>query len=188
MTDQTHKTIIIPESKLSKFLFADTRVALLWLLLRIYVSYQWLIAGWEKITSPLWVGPQAGTVIKAFLSRAALKTSGAHPDVSSWYGMLINNVAIPHAVIFSYIITGAELAVGIGLLIGAFTGIAAFFGAFLNLNYLFAGTVSVNPLLFLIQLLLILAWRNAGWLGLDRWLLPWLGVPWQPGKKFSDKK
>jgi thiosulfate dehydrogenase [quinone] large subunit len=32
--------------------------------------------------------------------------------------------------------------------------------------------------------LLILAWRNAGWIGLDRWVLPALGTPWQPGTLF----
>jgi thiosulfate dehydrogenase (quinone) large subunit len=26
---------------------------------------------------------------------------------------------------------------------------------------------------------LVLAWRNAGWVGLDRWLLRRLGTPWQ---------
>lgn len=53
-------------------------------------------------------------------------------------------------------------------------------------RFLFAGTTSINPLLLLIELFLVLAWRNAGWLGLDRWLLPWLGVPWQPGKAFKN--
>jgi thiosulfate dehydrogenase [quinone] large subunit len=84
-----------------------------------------------------------------------------------------------HPIFFSYLITFGELAVGVGLILGAFTGIAAFFGILMNFNYLFAGTVSINPLLLLIELFLVLAWRNAGWLGLDRWLLPYLGVPWQ---------
>ena len=55
----------------------------------------------------------------------------------------------------------------------------------MNLNYLFAGTVSINPLLFLIQLFLVLAWRTAGWYGLDRYILPYLGTPWQAGKAFK---
>jgi thiosulfate dehydrogenase [quinone] large subunit len=44
-----------------------------------------------------------------------------------------------------------ELIVGIALLFGAFTGVAAFFGLFMNLNYLLAGTVSINPILFTIS-------------------------------------
>jgi thiosulfate dehydrogenase [quinone] large subunit len=68
-----------------------------------------------------------------------------------------------------------------------FTGIAAFLGAFLNMNFLLAGAVSVNPIMLLIQLFLILAWRVAGWIGLDRMLLPLLGVPWSPGDFFTHK-
>jgi thiosulfate dehydrogenase [quinone] large subunit len=37
---------------------------------------------------------------------------------------------------------------------------------------------------FLFEILLILAWRNAGYIGLDRWVLPALGTPWQPGTVF----
>ncbi len=183
MSDTSHEAVVIPEPKLARFLFADTRVAWVWLLLRLYVGYEWVMAGWEKAMSPAWVGSQAGVAIHGFLAGALAKTSGANPAVASWYGWFINAVALPHVVLFSYIITFGELAVGIGLVFGAFTGIAAFFGAFMNLNYLFAGTVSMNPLLLLIELFLILAWRNAGWLGIDRWLLPWLGVPWKPGKQ-----
>ena len=34
-------------------------------------------------------------------------------------------------------------------------------------------------------MLLLLAWRSAGYVGLDRWLLPLLGTPWQPGRLFQ---
>jgi thiosulfate dehydrogenase [quinone] large subunit len=57
----------------------------------------------------------------------------------------------------------------------------------MNLNYLLAGAVSTNPLLLMAAVLLILAWRTAGWFGLDRWALPALGTPWSPGYVFRDK-
>lgn len=176
------QTIEFPERRLSRFLFGDSRMAWVWLLIRLYVGYEWIMAGWEKFTSPMWTGPQAGTALTGFLQGALQQVTGAHPNVSGWYGWFIANAALPHVALFSYLVTYGELLVGIGLILGAFTGIAAFFGAFMNLNYLFAGTVSINPFLLFIQLFLILAWRNAGWLGLDRWLLPRLGVPWKPGK------
>ncbi|MEX1027935.1 MAG: DoxX family protein, partial [Candidatus Paceibacterota bacterium] len=62
--------------------------------------------------------------------------------------------------------------------------IAAFFGLFMNLNFMLAGTVSSNPILFTLAIGLVLAWKVAGHWGLDRWLLPKLGTPWQPGKVF----
>jgi thiosulfate dehydrogenase [quinone] large subunit len=181
----SNESATIPEPRLSKFLFGDSRMAWVWLILRLYVGYEWIMAGWEKVTNTLWVGMQAGTALQGFLQGAAAKTAGANPAVSSWYGWFIANVALPHVWFFSHVIAFGELAVGVGLVLGAFTGIAAFFGAFMNLNYLFAGTVSINPLLFVIEIFLVLAWRNAGWLGLDRWLLPWLGVPWKKGKAFD---
>jgi thiosulfate dehydrogenase [quinone] large subunit len=56
---------------------------------------------------------------------------------------------------------------------------------FMNLNYLLAGTVSINPVLFVGGIGLILAWKVAGYIGLDRFVLPKLGTPWQPGELFD---
>jgi thiosulfate dehydrogenase (quinone) large subunit len=86
---------------------------------------------------------------------------------------------------FSWVIMLGEVLVGIALILGLFVGIAAFFGAFLNWNFMMAGTASTNPLMFTITILLILAWKVAGYWGLDRWVLPALGTPWRPGKLFS---
>jgi thiosulfate dehydrogenase [quinone] large subunit len=181
------KEIQIPEPPLSRFLFADTRMSWLWLLLRVYVGWQWAVAGYEKVISPVWVGPKAGVALTGFLKGALMKTAGEHPDVSSWYASFLQGFVIHHTVEFSYLISFGELLVGVALILGLFTGIAAFFGGFMNMNYLFAGTVSINPLLFLIELFLILAWRVAGWIGVDRYLLPLLGTPWKAGSIFKKK-
>lgn len=176
--------IEIPESKVSKFLFADTRMSWLWLIIRLYVGWAWLLAGWAKVHNAAWVGADAGTALTGFLNGALTKTVGAHPDVSGWYASFIQGVALPHAATFSHVVAYGELFVGIALILGIFTGIAAFFGTFMNLNFLFAGAVSVNPFLLLLQLFLVLAWRTAGWLGLDHFVLPKLGTPWKPGTVF----
>ncbi len=178
----------IPEPPLARFLFADPRMAPIWLLIRLYVGWEWLMAGWAKVQNPVWVGEKAGVAVQGFLQGSLSKTSGAHPDVSGWYAAFIQTFALPNAEFFSYLVTFGEIAVGIGLILGLFTGIAAFFGTFMNLNYLFAGTVSSNPILLLLQLFLILAWRIAGWIGFDRYLLPLLGTPWQPGLISKEKK
>jgi len=47
------------------------------------------------------------------------------------------------------------------------------------MSFLLAGTVSTNPVLFLAAVFLILASKNAGYIGVDRFLLPALGTPWQ---------
>jgi uncharacterized membrane protein YphA (DoxX/SURF4 family) len=95
--------------------------------------------------------------------------------------------ALPNAVLFSYLITFGEILVGVALILGLLTGFAAFFGGFMNASYLFAGTVSTNPVLLLLAILLVLAWRVAGYWGLDRWALPMLGVPGAPGTLFRPR-
>lgn len=137
------------------------------------MGYVWLMAGWEKLISPAWIGAKSGTALTGFALGALKKTAGAHPDVQSWYAWFLQHVVLPHAAVFSYLVTFGEVLVGVALLAGALTGVAAFFGAFMNINYLLAGTVSVNPILLVIEVLLIAAWRTAGWWGLDRLVLPY---------------
>jgi thiosulfate dehydrogenase [quinone] large subunit len=61
-------------------------------------------------------------------------------------------------------------------------GFAAFFGATMNMSYMLAGSASTNPILFALTVGLMLAWRVAGYYGVDRFLLPLLGVPWTRNK------
>ena len=65
---------------------------------------------------------------------------------------------------------------------GGLTAIAAFCGILMNFTFLYAGSVSSNPTFIVLGVLIIVGWRVAGWWGLDRYLLPWLGTPWQLGR------
>lgn len=164
------RTIInLPESKAIKFLFSDVRFAWVWLLVRLYLGYEWLTAGWEKFTDANgnWIGAKTGAAITGFLNGALQKTTGAHPDVSGWYAWFIRNVALPHPVVFSYVIVFGEMAVGLGLIAGFYTALAAFFGMVMNFNFLFAGTVSVNAVWIVMEIFLLSAWRTCGHWGLD---------------------
>ena len=84
----------------------------------------------------------------------------------------LQNVVQPNASLFATLVALGELAVGLGLLVGLLTGIAAFGGIFLNGNFVLAGVLGQNPALIIMGAFLMVAWRNAGWIGLDRWLLP----------------
>ena len=172
------------EPPFARFLFADPRASWLWLIVRLYLGYEWISSGLGKLGSPAWTGSQAGAAVSGFAQGALSKTGGEHPDVTGWYAWFLQNLVIPNAGIFGWLVTLGELAVGVALILGALTGIAAFFGIMMNANYLLAGTVSTNPILIILGTLIVLAWRNAGWIGLDRWLLPALGTPWQPGEVF----
>jgi thiosulfate dehydrogenase [quinone] large subunit len=182
----------VPEPPIAQFLFSDTRMAWLWLIVRLYVGYEWFTAGWEKLTGTdititnfgksggsAWVfGRHDGAAILGFANGAVAKATGAHPAVQDWYASFLKTFVIPNPAFWAYLITFGELAVGLGLIVGCLTGIAAFFGLVMNFNYLLAGTVSTNPILGFLAILLILAWRIAGYYGVDRYLLPLLGTPW----------
>lgn len=175
------------EPPIAQFLFADPRLAWFWLVVRLYAGYQWLSAGMEKLGSPVWTGSKAGTAIAGFVAGALPKVAGGHPDVAAWYAGFLQAFVLPHAALWSWLIVFGELAVGVGLILGLFTGIAAFFGGLLNANYLLAGTVSTNPMLFILATWLVLAWRVAGYYGLDYWVLPAVGVPGGTGGLFRGR-
>lgn len=179
------KQIIFGTTPFETYLFGNTKTALFWLVVRVYLGWQWLSAGWGKLSSESWLGENAGAAITGFVSRALTKVGGEHPDVQGWYASFLEGVVAPNATFWSYLIVYGEILVGIALIIGIFTGIAAFFGAVMNFSFLFAGTVSANPLMALLAILVILGWKVAGYWGLDRWALPILGTPWRPGVLFQ---
>ncbi|MCC6958039.1 MAG: DoxX family membrane protein [Anaerolineales bacterium] len=180
--------ITIEDPPVARFLFGDVRLSWLWLIIRLYMGYAWLAAGWAKVTNPAWVGAQSGTALTGFVNGALQQATGAHPNVQGWYAWFLQNMVLPGASVWGWIVAFGELLVGIGLILGIFTGIAAFFGSIMNVNYLLAGSISTNPLLFIFATWIVLAWKTAGWIGLDRWVLPALGTPWHPGYTFRGRE
>lgn len=183
-TTTPSKKYLVTDPPFAQALFGNVRWAWIWLILRLYVGWTWLQAGWGKLTNPAWVGGQAGTALSGFVNGALAKATGTNPAVQSWYAEFLKNAILPQAGLWSYVVSFGETLVGIGLILGVFTGIAAFFGIFMNMNYLLAGAVSVNPILLILSIFLVLAWKTAGWWGLDRWILVGLGTPWSPGLVF----
>lgn len=179
----------IPEPTITRLLFADPRLAPLWLLARLYVGYEWLRSGWDKLADPAgdWVGDQGGAAIAGFVTDALQQTVGASPAITGWYAAFLREVVLPNAKIVASVVTVGEILVGIGLLLGLFTGLAAFGGGALHANFLLMGTVSTDPILFIMASGLVLAWRVAGYHGLDRWALPLAGVPGTPGVLFKPR-
>ena len=178
------KSTVVADPPIARFLFSDTRMALVWLLLRVYVGWAWLDAGWHKVldTGAATNYIVDGKGILAFWQRiAAVPAAPAKPTITyDWYRGFIQWLIDVHAEnVMGKLIAFGEVAVGLGLIFGAFTGVAAVAGAFMNLNFMLAGSASTNPVLLLIGFLLVLAWKTAGYIGLDRFLLPLLGTPWR---------
>jgi thiosulfate dehydrogenase (quinone) large subunit len=168
----------------ARFLFNNSRAGLFWLPIRLFVGFAWVEAGWHKFTDPEWT--QGGAALRSYWERAAsIPEEGRPPITYEWYRDFINLLLSGnHEWWFAWVVTLGELAIGIALILGALTGIAAFFGAFMNMSFLLAGSASTNPVMFALAVGLMLAWKVAGYYGIDRYLLPRLGTPWRPGALF----
>lgn len=173
--------ITVQDPPLAHTLFSTTRFAWLFAILRIYLGYSWITSGWGKINNPKWV--QTGEALQGFWTNAVrIPEEGKPPIAFDWYrGFIQFMLDNGWYTWFAKLVAYGEVLIGIALILGAFVGIAAFAGGFMNWNFIMAGTASTNALLFAIAIFLMLGWKVAGWYGLDRYLLPLIGTPWSPG-------
>jgi DoxX. len=177
------ETVEVEGPAFTRFLFGSSRAGMFWLPIRLFVGFTWLEAGWHKASGTGWL--DGGTALQGYWQHAvAIPATGAgSPAITyDWYRTFLQTLLDNGAYSwFSYVITFGELAVGIGLIVGCLTGLAAFFGALMSMSFLLAGSDSSNPVMFTLAIGLILAWKVAGYYGVDRYLLPILGTPWRPG-------
>ena len=171
------------EWKVSRFMRRAKDAAPLFLGFRLFLGYEWFEAGLHKLQDPKWF--ETGEALRGYWTRAATvpqppaRPAIGYPLYRSFIQFMLDNGWDSW---FNYLIIFGELLVGIGLIVGGLTAIAAFFGILMNFTFLYAGSVSSNPTFIILGILIILGWRVAGWWGLDRVLLPYLGTPWQPGR------
>jgi thiosulfate dehydrogenase (quinone) large subunit len=169
--------------RVARFLRRARDAAPLFLGIRLFLAYEWLDAGLHKLQDPAWF--QTGAALRSYWERAAtVPEAPARPAITyplyrSFIQFMLDNNWDSW---FNYFIIFGELLIGLGLLFGGLTAIAAFFGMLMNFTFIYAGSVSSNPTFIVLAVLIIIGWRVAGWWGLDRVLLPWLGTPWQRGR------
>lgn len=181
------KNEVVQDPPLARFLFTDPRASWLWLVVRLWLGYEWINAGLHKVSNPAWT--QTGEAVKGFWTSAVLIPESGKAAISfDWYRSFLSMMLDIEAYRFmAPLIAYGEVLIGVALVIGLFTGFAAFFGGFLNWNFMMAGTASTNPVLFTLAILLVLAWKVAGYIGVDYFLLPALGTPWRTKAIAADK-
>src|SRR5690625_3700202 len=135
-------------------------------LIRIYLGYTWLTAGWGKITG--------GFDASGFIQGAIASAGGENPAVQGWWAAFLETFALPYAGLFSFMVAWGEVLVGIALILGIFTNFAALMGITMNFAFLFSGTVSTNAQMVVLTMFLLVAGFNAGRYGLDRWVIPFI--------------
>ena len=137
------------DSPIARFLLTDARLALLLLCAREYLGLAWLLDGISILREAV-----------PFAMAGQLSAAGTPLPTS----LIRLNPAIP------LLLGTSEVVIGLFLVLGAFTGLTAFVSIVLSVNTVFPGPAVADPIAFGLTMLVILAWRTAGWYGLDRWL------------------
>ena len=170
--------------RISDWLYRSRQASVIWLVVRLWLGYQWLNAGYQKIwgaeRSAFWFGSGAG--VKGFASAGVAGSATGKGGASyGWWAGFLHNFVIPNASWIAKLVSLGELLIGVALILGLLTGFAAAAGLLLNLTYMFSGSAGVNAMYGILAVLLILAWRNSGWIGLDRFVLRHTWAAHRPG-------
>jgi thiosulfate dehydrogenase (quinone) large subunit len=172
----------VREWRFIRFLRYGQEAAPFYLGLRLFLAWTWLQAGLHKAGDPGWV--QTGDALKGFWAGAAAVPASGQPAITypayrAFIQFMLDN---NWQTWFAKVITGGELLIGLGFLFGGLIGFAAFFALLMNFSFVFAGVTSSNPMLIMLEVVVLLGWRAAGWWGIDRFLLPRIGTPWAVGQ------
>jgi thiosulfate dehydrogenase (quinone) large subunit len=164
-------------------LFSDKRFSVLWLVVRVWLGWQWIQSSLPKLQNPAWM--QSGDALKGFwMGAIKIPAEGRPPIAYAWYREFLQTMLDAQVYTwFAKVVAVSELLIGIALILGIFVGLTAFLGGFLNWNFIMAGSASVNGVFFGLAVLLVLAWKIAGYLGLDYFILPRIGDLWSAPKK-----
>jgi thiosulfate dehydrogenase [quinone] large subunit len=166
------------------WLYRSKAASVLWLVARLWLGYSWLNAGYQKLwgseKAVFWNGGGAG--VKGFATAGVTGSKAGTGGASyGWFAGILHGFVIPNASWIAKVVTISELLIGALLILGLFTGAAALAGLALNVIYMFSGSSGVNPAYAIVSVFLILAWRNAGYLGLDGLALPMIRNRFRPG-------
>ena len=176
------------DAPMVKSLFNSTKFAWLWMIVRVYVGYQWLTASLHKLESPDWM--HTGAALKGYwLNAVSIPEAPAKPAIYyDWYRSFLQSMLDNQSYVwFAKLVAVGEFLVGLALILGIFVGVAAFFGGLMNFSFMLAGSLSSGPVLLVLEILLIVAWKTAGYYGLDRFFFKFIGAPWKPGVWFQKK-
>ncbi|MCH1624264.1 DoxX family protein [Ferdinandcohnia quinoae] len=149
-----------------KWLREHVSAAVILVVLRLYLGYSWLTAGWGKITG--------GFDASGFLNGAIANSTGDHPAVQGWWATFLEGFALPNVELFNFLVAWGEFLVGIALILGVFTTFSALMAALMNFAFMFSGTTSTNPQLLLLTIFVLVAGANAGKLGGDYYIIPYI--------------
>ncbi len=153
---------------------------------RLFVGWEFLYAGWSKATTS-WYSGAGGAEVKGFLGGGVAQSHASatvpFPAVSHWFAWTASNVFISHSHLISYLVVTCELCIGIGLILGLFIRLSAFFAVMMNSLFLFSGSLSagLNPEMLILGMAVLFGVAPGLYaMSIDRTLLPLLHLRDKP--------
>jgi uncharacterized membrane protein YphA (DoxX/SURF4 family) len=160
-------------------------------LLRVVVGFWFLKAVRTKLVLAWLFGvipyPAVSPRFLGFHPKRVAEFAASNPV--EWYKQFLEGTVLPHAAVFAKLQTYGEVVVGLGLVLGLLTGLSAFIGLLLAVNYgLATQWMSFGQqgfhLVLVTSMIIFLGARAGRRGGLDAWLLGpagerkrrWLGV------------
>jgi PQQ-dependent catabolism-associated beta-propeller protein len=154
-------------------------------LLRVVVGAWFVKAVWTKVSIGVAGGvvpyPTVSPRFLAFQPKRVAEFAAGNPI--GWYKDFLETTVLPHAALFATLQTIGEVAVGLGLLFGVMTRLAALVGLFLAVNFGLAtqwmsfGQQGFHLLLTTSMIIFLVTGAGRAW-GADRWLRRSRAVGW----------
>src|SRR5580704_15283927 len=136
-------------------------MAVAWTAMRVWLGVMWIQAGWAK----LW-----GAENSAFLHHNGAGVAGfaAHGKAAyTWWGSFLHSFVVPNSGWIGILVAVAEFAIGIALVAGIFTRVAAMGSLALLFTYVMSGTASVCAFYALFAIVILATWRTSSLFGVD---------------------
>jgi thiosulfate dehydrogenase (quinone) large subunit len=134
--------------------------ALAWTAMRVWLGVMWIQAGAAK----LW-GAEAASFLHSSAGVAGFAAHGT--PAYSWWGSFLHGFVVPNAGWIGVLVAVAEFAIGIALVAGLFTRVAALGSLALLFTYVMSGTASVCAFYALFAIVILVMWRTSSWIGVD---------------------
>ena len=173
------RRVAVTDPPLARFLFQSTGAAWIWLVVRLWVGWALFAEGQSKFAEPSRL-EEASRAMGDYWGRVAAAGAESGRGVDEWQRALLQALSSSQA---EHWLAGSvavsELVLGLAILLGVLVGVASAGGIMLSLGVMtLTGSSEFTPLHAALSVMLALAWKNAGFIGFDRYVLRGLGAPW----------
>lgn len=153
---------------IGKFFRENKIMSYILTVIRVYLGIRWIEHGWSKAFGDGF--DASGFINNAIQNPVMSQGEVAYPT----YVAFLESFALPNVELFNFLVAWGEVAVGLGLILGCFTSVAAFFAVFMNFAFVMAGSISSSMFEIILGFIVMSGGYNAAKWGLDRWVLPWV--------------